>query len=77
MCFQDWHSKGVWHGKLKVLGRYFMGVWFSLEMVKWIMACVTSTSFSININGDLHGYFLGKRGLRKGDPKTKTHYRIT
>ncbi|XP_071708111.1 uncharacterized protein [Rutidosis leptorrhynchoides] len=26
-------------------------------MVKWIMTCISSTSFSIAVNGDLHGYF--------------------
>ncbi|GJT62619.1 hypothetical protein Tco_1006152, partial [Tanacetum coccineum] len=41
---------------------------FHKKMVKWIMACVSSASFSLLINGDIHGYFNGKRGLRKGDP---------
>ncbi|XP_071714575.1 secreted RxLR effector protein 78-like [Rutidosis leptorrhynchoides] len=38
------------------------------KMIKWIMACVTSTSYFICVNSDLHGFFKGKRGLRQGDP---------
>ncbi|GKA84664.1 putative reverse transcriptase domain-containing protein [Tanacetum coccineum] len=37
-------------------------------MIRWIMECVTTTSFSINVNGDMHGFYKGKRGLRQGDP---------
>ncbi|GKD14159.1 hypothetical protein Tco_1198566 [Tanacetum coccineum] len=41
---------------------------FHHRMVAWIIECVTSTSLSICINGRLHGYFKGKRGLCQGDP---------
>nr|GEU41753.1 hypothetical protein [Tanacetum cinerariifolium] len=41
---------------------------FHPNMVKWVMAYVTSALFSLCINGDVHGFFNGKQGLRQGDP---------
>nr|KAJ0187106.1 hypothetical protein LSAT_V11C900454800 [Lactuca sativa] len=41
---------------------------FHSSMIKWIMNCVTTSSFMININGRFHGFFQGKRGLRQGCP---------
>ncbi|GJW57559.1 ribonuclease H-like domain-containing protein [Tanacetum coccineum] len=49
------------------LGNILKCFGFHPIMIKWIMACVSSTSFSICINGDVHGFFKGKRGLRQGD----------
>ncbi|GKA25103.1 polypyrimidine tract-binding protein homolog 2 isoform X1 [Tanacetum coccineum] len=45
-----------------------VGFGFHPTMVDWIMVCVTTTSYSISINGDMHGWFNGKRGLKQGDP---------
>lgn len=31
--------------------------------IGWIMECVSSTAFYVSMNGKLHGFFQGKRGL--------------
>lgn len=41
---------------------------FHEKMINWIMQCISTAAFSININGQLHGFFKGKRGLRQGCP---------
>lgn len=37
-------------------------------VIKWIHACLCTTKFSIKLNGVIHGYFKGTKGLRQGDP---------
>lgn len=36
--------------------------------ISWLKACFTTTSYSVCINGILHGFFKGTRGLRQVDP---------
>lgn len=34
----------------------------------WIMECVTTPSYTVNVNGSYEGFFKGQKGLRQGDP---------
>lgn len=36
--------------------------------IQWVMECVSTTSYSIKVNDEIHGHFPGKRGPRQGDP---------
>lgn len=36
--------------------------------IQWVMQCVSTTSFSILINGSPFGFFKTQRGVRQGDP---------
>ncbi|KAG7577371.1 Endonuclease/exonuclease/phosphatase superfamily [Arabidopsis thaliana x Arabidopsis arenosa] len=35
--------------------------------INWLTECFTTPSFSVALNGELIGYFPGKKGLRQGD----------
>lgn len=41
---------------------------FPSRFIQWIMQCITTTKYSIAINGGIYGNIAGKRGLRQGDP---------
>lgn len=41
---------------------------FPTRFIKWVELCISTTSFSINLNGSLSGHFNATRGLRQGDP---------
>ena len=45
-----------------------MGLGFPNLFVEWIMQCISTTSYSISINGSMHGFFKGSQGIRQGDP---------
>ena len=40
---------------------------FKAKWVNWIKRCITTTSFSVMINGSPEGFFNNTRGLSQGD----------
>ncbi|KAL0291209.1 UNVERIFIED_CONTAM: hypothetical protein Sradi_7031800 [Sesamum radiatum] len=41
---------------------------FPDRFIVWVEQCITTASFSISLNGAIHGFFTSTRGLRQGDP---------
>ncbi|XP_057460090.1 uncharacterized protein LOC130750511 [Actinidia eriantha] len=44
------------------------GLGFPRVFVGWMIQCISTTSYSISINGALYGFFKGRQGIRQGDP---------
>lgn len=40
---------------------------FNRVIVRWIMACVSTVSYFVLLNGSSHGYIKPEHGLRQGD----------
>ncbi|XP_062080411.1 uncharacterized protein LOC133785171 [Humulus lupulus] len=43
------------------------GLCFPSRFIHWVLVCLKGTSYSLMINGRLHGTFRGEKGLRQGD----------
>lgn len=41
---------------------------FDRQWICWIMACVSTVTYSVLLNGSPHGFIRPERGLRQGDP---------
>nr|XP_009628789.1 uncharacterized protein LOC104119081 [Nicotiana tomentosiformis] len=39
---------------------------FPCKFIRWIMTCITTTQYTIAINGGIYGNITGKKGLRQG-----------
>ncbi|GLT67788.1 hypothetical protein SLA2020_400720 [Shorea laevis] len=57
-------DKMEWNFLLAILSK----LGFSPKWITWLRICITSSSFSILLNGSSHGLFSPARGLRQGDP---------
>ncbi|XP_062119661.1 uncharacterized protein LOC133834159 [Humulus lupulus] len=44
------------------------GLCFPSRFIHWVLVFLKGTSYSLMLNGQLHGTFRGENGLRQGDP---------
>ena len=61
-------SKAYDRAEWQFLGRMMMKMGFCSTWVKWILNCVTTATYSFNVNGQKVGYVKPSRGIRQGDP---------
>jgi len=50
---------------------------FPTLFVRWIIACLSSVTFTVNINWQKQGGFKGGRGLKQGDPLSPLLFGLT
>ena len=55
-------------GCIEVLLDLLRALRFPQKFIGWIRECICTPKFSLNINGEMTGFFGSARGLRQGDP---------
>ena len=50
---------------------------FPTQFVKWVMACLSSVSFKLHINGHIRIKFKGGRGFKQWDPLSPLLFILT
>lgn len=68
MHTQNGYSQSLRHRGCDFLREILTHLNFPVGFITWIMECVTSTSYFIALNGHMYGHFVGRRGLRQGNP---------
>ena len=61
-------SKAYNRVEWQFVGRMMMRMGFCSIFVRWIMSCVSSVSYSFNLNGERVGFIKVSRGLRQENP---------
>ncbi|KAJ9536677.1 hypothetical protein OSB04_un000150 [Centaurea solstitialis] len=52
----------------RFLNHMLQGFSFHPVLVAWIEEMISTTSYSVVVNGEQRGFFKGERGIRQGDP---------
>lgn len=60
-AFDSIHWNFIMGGALRKLN-------FPTKFLKWNYLCISTTSFSVKVNGSLCGFFDGRKGFRQGNP---------